>query len=34
MMAAAKAIGNGELEEKFTKSLAKLERENSIIFSP
>lgn len=34
MMSAAKAIGNGELEEKFTKSLAKLERENSIIFSP
>lgn len=34
MTMAAKAIGNGELEDKFTESLAKLERQSSIIFSP
>ncbi|PWN28592.1 antiviral helicase [Jaminaea rosea] len=34
MTMAAKAIGNGELEEKFNESLAKLERQSSIIFSP
>ena len=34
MTMAAKAIGNTELEEKFTESLAKLERQSSIIFSP
>lgn len=34
MMLAAKAIGNVELEQKFEQSLAKLERPNSIIFSP
>ncbi|WFC99281.1 RNA helicase [Malassezia yamatoensis] len=34
MMQAAKAIGNQELEQKFEQSLAKLERPNSIIFSP
>ncbi|CAO1637675.1 unnamed protein product [Parajaminaea phylloscopi] len=34
MTMAAKAIGNGELEDKFNESLAKLERQSSIIFSP
>lgn len=34
MALAAKAIGNDELESKFEQSLAKLERPNSIIFSP
>lgn len=34
MTMAAKAIGNGELEDKFNESLSKLERQNSIIFSP
>ncbi|CAO1614210.1 unnamed protein product [Sympodiomycopsis kandeliae] len=34
MTMAAKAIGNVELEEKFNASLAKLERQSSIIFSP
>ena len=34
MAMAAKAIGNDELESKFEQSLAKLERPNSIIFSP
>lgn len=34
MMQAAKAIGNTELETKFTGSLEKLERQGSIIFSP
>jgi ATP-dependent RNA helicase DOB1 len=34
MTQAAKAIGNKELEEKFTLSLEKLERPGSIIFSP
>lgn len=34
MTQASKAIGNTELEEKFTGSLAKLERQSSIIFSP
>ncbi|KAE8270083.1 hypothetical protein A4X09_0g2242 [Tilletia walkeri] len=34
MVAAAKAIGNAELEGKFESSLALLEREASIIFSP
>lgn len=34
MTLAAKAIGNEELEKKFNESLAKLERPNSIIFSP
>lgn len=34
MTQAAKAIGNEELETKFTKSLEKLSREGSIIFSP
>ncbi|WFC95277.1 RNA helicase [Malassezia brasiliensis] len=34
MTQAAKAIGNVELEQKFEQSLAKLERPNSIIFSP
>ncbi|KAK0521413.1 ATP-dependent RNA helicase mtr4 [Tilletia horrida] len=34
MVAAAKAIGNLELESKFEQSLALLEREASIIFSP
>ena len=34
MALAAKAIGNDELESKFEQSLTKLERPNSIIFSP
>ncbi|WFD33399.1 RNA helicase [Malassezia cuniculi] len=34
MAMAAKAIGNDDLEAKFEQSLAKLERPNSIIFSP
>lgn len=34
MTQAAKAIGNVELEDKFTKSMEKLERQGSIIFSP
>ncbi|UZJ54392.1 hypothetical protein CBS101457_003712 [Exobasidium rhododendri] len=34
MTQASKAIGNEELEVKFTKSLEKLNREGSIIFSP
>ena len=34
MTQASKAIGNEELEAKFTKSLEKLERQGSIIFSP
>ena len=34
MTQAAKAIGNEELEHKFEQSLVKLERPNSIIFSP
>lgn len=34
MTQAAKAIGNVELEQKFEQSLVKLERPNSIIFSP
>ncbi|MCO5602888.1 hypothetical protein L7F22_057027 [Adiantum nelumboides] len=34
MTQAAKAIGNEELEDKFTKSMEKLERQGSIIFSP
>ncbi|PKI84638.1 RNA helicase [Malassezia vespertilionis] len=34
MTLAAKVIGNEELEKKFAQSLAKLERPNSIIFSP
>jgi superfamily II RNA helicase len=32
MTAAAKAIGNNELEKKFTDALALLERQNSVIF--
>lgn len=31
---AAKAIGNTELEEKFAKSLAMLERPNTVVFNP
>merc|ERR1711964_709551 len=34
MSQAAKAIGDEELSSKFEQSLAKLERPNSIIFSP
>ena len=34
MVEAAKAIGNDELETKFTQSLQQLERQTSIIFSP
>ena len=34
MAQAAKAIGNDELEHKFEAALGKLERPNSIIFSP
>lgn len=34
MAQAAKAIGNDELEHKFEQALVKLERPNSIIFSP
>lgn len=32
MTAAAKAIGNGDLEKKFMDALALLERQNSVIF--
>jgi ATP-dependent RNA helicase DOB1 len=31
---AAHAIGNTELEEKFTKSLEMLERPNTVVFNP
>ena len=34
MGAAAKAIGNTELEEKFGKALELLERPNTVVFNP
>lgn len=33
MAMAAKAIGNGELEEKFTKAVESLERQSSVVFN-
>lgn len=34
MTQAAKAIGNLELEDKFTKTLEMLERSGSVVFNP